>query len=316
MKTRKLGNPDIQIAPIVFGGNVFGWTIDEKKSFEVLDAFVDAGFNCIDTADVYSRWAPGNQGGESEAIIGRWMASRKNRDRIVIATKVGMEMPDGKGLSKDRIAMAMEASLKRLQTNYVDLYQAHADDESTSLEESLAAFEKIQKAGKARVIGASNYKGARLQKALETAEKAGFSGYRTFQPQYNLYDREGFEKDQEAVCVKNDLSVITYSSLASGFLTGKYRGTADAAKSPRGEGVRNRYLNERGTRILRALDEVSEEVRGTPAQVALAWLLHRPSVTAPIVSATNVDQLRDIVKAVEIRLDTGHLEKLNKASAG
>ena len=312
MKLRRLGHDDIKIAPLVFGGNVFGWTIDEKKSFEILDAFLDAGFNCIDTADVYSAWAPGNKGGESETVIGKWLAARKNRDRVVIASKVGMEIQGEKGLAPAYIAQAIEASLKRLQTDYLDLYQAHRDDESIPLEETLKAFEAIRSSGKARVIGASNYSAARLQKAEEVGRPIG--SYRTFQPLYNLYDRQTFEEASEKVCTDNDRSVITYSSLASGYLTGKYRSAADVKKSARGEGIQKKYINGRGTVILEALDEVSEQVKATPAQVALAWLLHRPSVTAPIVSATSVEQLQEILKAARLSLDSDAMDRLNEAS--
>lgn len=315
MQQRNLGNNKIQIAPLVFGGNVFGWTIDKKQSFTILDAFLDAGFNCIDTADVYSNWIPGNQGGESETIIGKWMAARKNRNRVVLASKVGMEFRGEKGLSEDYIIRAIEGSLKRLQTDYLDLYQAHKDDESTDLAETLAAFESIRKSGKAHLIGASNYNPQRLQAAIDQAKTDKIIGYQTLQPQYNLFNREGFESGLEDVCVKNNLSVITYYSLASGFLTGKYRSEKDLSKSPRGQGIKARYLNERGLKIIKALDEVSEELRVTPAQVALAWLLHRPSVTAPIVSATTVEQLTDIAKAAGLKIPETQLQKLNQVSA-
>ena len=314
MKLRKLGSDEIKITPLIFGGNVFGWTIDERKSFEILDAYLDAGFNCIDTADVYSAWAPGNKGGESEVIIGKWIAARKNRDRVVIATKVGMEVQGEKGLAPAYITRALEASLTRLQTDYIDLYQAHRDDETVPLEETLAAFEKIRASGKARVIGASNYEPARLKKAVDAAKVKGIAGYRTLQPLYNLYDRQTFEEAAEKVCTDNDLSVITYSSLASGFLTGKYHSAADVSKSARGEGIKKKYINGRGTEIIQALDEVSEQVKATPAQVALAWLLHRPSVTAPIVSATSVIQLQEILKAANVSLNAGALDRLNEAS--
>lgn len=315
MKTRKLGVDEIQIAPLVFGGNVLGWTLDEKKSFEVLDAFVGAGFNCIDTADVYSNWIPGNQGGESETIIGKWMASRKNRDRVVLASKVGMEFQGKKGLKGETIKNAIEGSLTRLQTDFIDLYQAHQDDLQTPLDETLAAFEKIQTSGKAKLIGASNYKAERLKEALTVSKTQQWAGYKTLQPLYNLFDRSGFESGLEAVCLENQLSVITYYSLASGFLSGKYRSEKDLSKSPRGEGIKKQYLNDRGLKILKSVDEVAEELRATPAQVSLAWLLHRPSVTAPIVSATSVEQLEDIAKAVELNLSPALLKKLNEASS-
>lgn len=315
MKTRTLGDPQIQIAPIVFGGNVFGWTIDEKKSFEVLDAFVDAGFNCVDTADTYSAWVPGNQGGESEAIIGKWMKARNNRDQMIIATKVGMEVGGEKGLKAARIKSSAEGSLKRLQTDYIDLYFAHQDDPETSIEETLKAFDQLQAEGKVRTLGASNYSGQRLNEAILKAKELGIDGYKTLQPQYNLYDRSDYESDLESICVKEGISVVTYFSLASGFLTGKYRSGSDASKSQRGQGVSANYLNDRGLRILKALDEVSEELRSTPTQISLAWLLHRPSVTAPIVSATSVEQVMDIAKASQIALSAELLDKLNQASA-
>lgn len=314
MKSKTLGTKNIQIAPIVFGGNVFGWTIDEKESFKVLDAFVEAGFNCIDTADIYSGWVPGNQGGESETILGNWMKARKNRDRVVIATKVGMEFQGKKGLKEERILKGVEGSLSRLQTDYIDLYFAHQDDEDTDLEESLAAFDSIQKSGKVIELGASNYSASRLLKAIEVAKAKGFEGYKTLQPGYNLYDRSGYEESLEKVCVENRLSVVTYSSLASGFLSGKYRSASDSDKSQRGQGVTSKYLDDRGFKILKALDEVAEDLRATPTQVSLAWLLHRPSVTAPIVSATKVEQVEDMAKAAELRLTPDHLEKLNSAS--
>ena len=315
MKLRQLGSSDIQIAPIIFGGNVFGWTINEKKSFELLDAFLDAGFNCVDTADVYSGWIPGNKGGESETIIGNWLKQRNNRSKVIVATKVGMEFRGEKGLKREHIIKSVEGSLKRLQTDYIDLYQAHQDDFDTPLEESLEAFDQLQKSGKVRIIGASNYSGQRLAEALETSQKLKLSQYQSLQPRYNLYDRKEFEQDLEEVCKKNHLSVITYFSLASGFLSGKYRSEQDASKSARGEGVKANYLNERGYKILEALDQVSEELSATPSQVSLAWLLHRPVITAPIVSSTKIEQLKDILKASEISLNDELTKKLNNASS-
>lgn len=315
MQKRKLGK-NLDIAPIVFGGNVFGWTIDQSRSFELLDAFVSAGFNCIDTADVYSRWAPGNKGGESETIIGNWFKVRGNRGNIVLATKVGHEMaPDKKGLKKDYILRSVEDSLHRLQTDYIDLYQAHRDDQTTPLEESLAAFDQLIRQGKVREIGASNYEADRLAKSLKASQDSNISAYQTLQPNYNLYDRQHFESALEKVCLDNHIGVIPYYSLASGFLSGKYRSEADISKSPRGQGIKTKYLNDRGFKILKALDEVAMETHSSPTQVSLAWLLHRPAITAPIVSATSVAQLQDLIKAPDIKLSGAQIQKLNDASA-
>ncbi len=312
---RKLGNSSIEVAPLMFGGNIFGWTVDEATSFELLDAFVDAGFDFIDTADVYSRWKPGNEGGESEKIIGSWIKSRGNRDKIVLATKVGIEMgPDKKGLSRAYIQSAVEASLTRLQTDYIDLYQSHRDDEETPLEETLATYDELVKQGKVRVIGASNYSGARLQAAIDVSKANGYTRYESLQPHYNLADREPYETDLEPVIVKENIGVIPYFSLASGFLTGKYRGEDDLSKSARGAGAK-KYLNERGYRILAALDSVSARLNATPAQVSLAWLIARPGLTAPIASATSLEQLKDLTAATRLELDAAAIEELNTASA-
>jgi aryl-alcohol dehydrogenase-like predicted oxidoreductase len=314
MKKRKLGNTGFEISPLALGGNVFGWTIDEPTSFTILDAFVAAGFNFIDTADVYAKWVPGNQGGESETIIGNWLKKSGKRSEAIVATKVGIEMaPDKKGLSAAYILRAVEDSLKRLQTDHIDLYQAHKDDPDTPLEETLEAFGKLLKDGKVRAIGASNYSGPRLLQALEVSKKHGLPAYQTSQPEYNLYDRADYEKNIETVCVANGLGVISYFSLASGFLTGKYRSEADLSKSQRGGRVKQ-YLNERGLRILKALDEVSRKHHSTPARIALAWLIARPSVTAPIASATNLEQLKDLIEATKLQLDQGSIEILNQAS--
>jgi aryl-alcohol dehydrogenase-like predicted oxidoreductase len=314
MEKRALGRSGLKIAPLVFGGNVFGWTADEATSFQLLDAFVGSGFNCIDTADVYSRWVAGNHGGESEAIIGKWLASRGGRDKIVIATKVGMEMsPERKGLSRRHLMEAVEASLKRLQTDTIDLYQSHSDDASVPLEETLEAYHRLIGQGKVRAIGASNYSGSRLSEALRVSGSRDLPRYESLQPQYNLYDRRDFEQGAEAVCLENRVGVITYYSLASGFLTGKYRSAADSKKSPRGGGMAER-LNERGLRILAALDEVSVRMQATPAQVALAWLIARPSVTAPIASATSVAQLAELMQAVHLKLDEAAVAALDAAS--
>ena len=316
MEMRPLGKSSLKTAPIVFGGNVFGWTINEKQSFEILDAFIAGGFNMIDTADVYSRWVEGHHGGESEVILGNWMKARGNREKVLIATKVGMEMgADKKGLKKDYILRAVEDSLKRLKTDYIDLYQAHRDDESTPLEETLEAFDQLVKEGKVLAIGASNYGGARLREALRISQEKDLTAFSTLQPGYNLYDREKFEKDEEEVCLKNNVGVISYYSLASGFLSGKYRSEEDVNKSPRGQGVRQKYMNERGWKILKALDEVSHELDANPTQVALAWLIHRPSVTAPIVSATSVSQLQDLMRAPRLKLTQEQIQKLNQASS-
>jgi aryl-alcohol dehydrogenase-like predicted oxidoreductase len=315
MEKRKLGNSGLEVAPLAFGGNVFGWTVDEPTSFRLLDAFVSAGFNLIDTADVYSRFAPGNEGGESETIIGRWMKGGANRDKVIIATKVGMEMgPGKKGLSKSYILRSAEDSLRRLQTDYIDLYQSHVDDDRTPPEETLEAYAQLIKEGKVRAIGASNYGAERLGQALRVSREHGWPRYESLQPLYNLYDRADYEERLEPVCAEEGLGVISYFSLASGFLTGKYRSEADLSKSPRGRGVK-KYLNDRGFRILRALDEVAEKTGSTPARVALAWLIARPSVTAPIASATNVEQLNDLIEATKLSLDDSSIESLNQASA-
>ncbi len=292
MTRRKLGNSELEVSPLCFGGNVFGWTADENTSFQLLDAFVDAGLNFVDTADVYSKWAAGHQGGESETIIGKWFKRSGKRDKVILATKVGMEMgPDRKGLSKAYILREVEESLKRLQTDYIDLYQSHADDAQTPLEETLETYGELLQQGKARVIGASNYKADRLSEALKVSENKQLPRYQSLQPLYNLYDRAEYETELEPVCQANHLGVIPYYSLASGFLSGKYRSESDLKKSARGQVVK-KYLNERGMRILRALDTVAKAQNSTPAKISLAWLMARPSITAPIASATNLDQLR------------------------
>lgn len=316
VKKRRLGNSGLLVGPLAFGGNVFGWTADEPTSFRLLDAFVASGLDLIDTADVYARWAPGNQGGESETIIGRWLRQRPgSRAKVVIATKVGMEMgPGEKGLSRNYILRAADASLRRLGTDYIDLYQAHTDDESTPLEESLAAFGELMKQGKVRAIGASNYTAARLAEALRVSREQGLPRYESLQPLYNLCDRAPFEEELEPLCAREQVGVISYFSLARGFLTGKYRSEEDLSKSVRGRGVKD-YLNERGFRILAALDDVAARRRSTPARVALAWLIARPSVTAPIASATSREQLDDLVEATRLQLDRASIEELDQASA-
>jgi aryl-alcohol dehydrogenase-like predicted oxidoreductase len=312
---RKLGNTDLMVTPVTFGGNVFGWTIDEVTSFEILDGFVEAGFNFIDTADVYSKWAPGNKGGESETIIGKWMKARNNRSSIVLATKLGSDMGEGKkGLSKKYVTEAIDASLLRLQTDYVDLYQSHYDDPETPVEETLEAFDQLIKAGKIRWIGASNFSAERLKESLEASKKLSLPKYQTFQPEYNLYNRKKFETEYEQICVDNQLGVINYYALASGFLSGKYRSEADLGKSARGGGMKD-YMNDRGFRILKALDEVSEQYNSSPASVALAWLIARPSVTSPIASVTNLNQLQDLTRAASLKLDMEGISILDEASA-
>jgi aryl-alcohol dehydrogenase-like predicted oxidoreductase len=312
---RTLGRSGLRVAPLALGGNVFGWTIDEAASFQVLDAFVAAGFNLIDTADVYSRWAPGNSGGESETILGRWLKASGNRERVVLATKVGMEMgPGEKGLSRPYILRAVERSLDRLQTDSIDLYQSHQDDEGTPLEETLGTFAELIRLGKVRAIGASNYSAPRLAEALRVSQSLGLPRYECLQPGYNLYDRAGFEAELEPLCVREGLGVIPYYSLAAGFLTGKYRSEADLAGRARGAKVKG-YLNERGSRILAALDRVAARYKSTPAKVAVAWLLARPGVTAPIASATSVEQLRDLLDATRLELDPAAVQALSEASA-
>jgi len=315
VEQRKLGNSGLTIAPLVFGGNVFGWTVDERRSFELLDAFLDAGFNCVDTADVYSRWAPGNKGGESETIIGNWMKQRGTRRRVVLATKIGNEMgPDRKGLSKAYILRGVEDSLKRLQTDYIDLYQSHRDDNVTPVGETLEAYAQLVKEGKVRAVGASNFGVDRLSASLAANRKSALPRYETLQPHYNLYDRADFESGLQQLCVKENVGVIPYYALASGFLTGKYRSEADFGKSKRGAGM-SKYMNARGQGILEALDSVSKRLNATQAQVSLAWLLGRPSIAAPIASATSVEQLHDILKSTELKLDRDAVAELDKASA-
>jgi len=315
MKKRKLGKTGLETAPLVVGGNVFGWTIDQATSFTLLDAFVAAGFNSIDTADVYSKWVPGHAGGESEIIIGEWMKQRGNRNKIIVATKVGMDMGDGKkGLAKSYVLRSADDSLRRLQTDYIDLYQSHIDDPDTPLEETLEAFGELIKQGKVRAIGASNHKAQRLAAALDASKKSGLPAYQTLQPNYNLIERAEYESQLEPLCVKEGLGVINYFPLAGGFLSGKYRTEADAAGKARARNV-TKHLNERGFKILDALDEVAKKYDATPARVSLAWLMARPSITAPIVSATNLEQLRDLISSVELTLDGESVEFLNQASA-
>jgi aryl-alcohol dehydrogenase-like predicted oxidoreductase len=315
MQTRSLGKTDLAIVPVVFGGNVFGWTVDEARSFELLDAFVDRGFNCVDTADVYSTWVAGHQGGESETIIGKWLANSGKRNKIVLLTKVGMEMKSGeKGLAKKYILREVEQSLKRLRTDYIDLYQSHTDDQSVPLEETLEAYAQLIDEGKVRYIGASNYKGARLAEAEDLAEQKKLPAYKTLQPEYNLHDRQGYEQDLAPVAERYGLGVIPYFSLASGFLTGKYQSVEDAKGVQRGARVQ-KYFDERGTKILKALKQVSEETGAEQAAVSLAWLLAQPTITAPIASATSTKQMEALFAAVELRLTAEHLALLTDASA-
>jgi aryl-alcohol dehydrogenase-like predicted oxidoreductase len=315
MELRRLGRSDLHIAPIMLGGNVFGWNADEKTSFALLDAFTAAGFNAIDTANSYSRWVPGHKGGESETIIGNWIKRSGKRDKVVIATKVGSDMGDGLSLKKDAILRHAEDSLKRLQTDRIDLYQTHFDDMSTAPEETLAAYAQLIAQGKVRAIGASNIRVARLTESLAASDRLGLPRYQSLQPNYNLYDRKPFETDFEALCLREKIGVVTYYSLAAGFLTGKYRSADEAAKNPaRGGKVKN-YFDARGLRVLKALNEVAARHQATPAQVSLAWLIARPSVTAPIVSATSLTQLGDILKAASLKLDPADIAALDAASA-
>ena len=314
MLKRPLGRTNLSIAPLVLGGNVFGWNVDRSTAFTLLDRFAEAGLNAIDTADSYSTWATGNKGGESETIIGEWMKSRGNRDRIVVITKVGSPMGEGKkGLSARYIAEAVQASLTRLQTNYIDLYLSHWPDAETPYEETLGAYATLLKAGAVRAIGASNLDAAQLRSALDVAKKKSLPRYDVLQPEYNLYDRGGFDGPLRDLCMAEEIGVITYFSLAKGFLSGKYRSEADLGKSVRGGGVKA-YLNPRGFRILAALDTVAARRGARPAEVALAWLIAQPGVTAPIASATSPAQVESLIKAASLELDRGDLEALDKAS--
>jgi aryl-alcohol dehydrogenase-like predicted oxidoreductase len=315
MQLRNLGRSGLRVAPLCLGGNVFGWTADESASFAVLDALIDAGLNFVDTADVYSVWVPGHRGGESETVIGNWLQRRRRREDIVIATKVGMQMaPDRKGLSAAYITQSVEDSLRRLRTDHIDLYFSHCDDSTVPLEETLGAYQKLIAAGKIRAIGASNYTAARFAQALEASRKSALPRYEVLQPHYNLYARSDYETELEPLCVKEHIGVITYFALASGFLTGKYRTAADASKSARGKGIVEKFLNARGLKILAALDDVAERRRSSAASVALAWQIARPSIIAPIASATSVEQLSELVAATRLNLDKSDIEQLNAAS--
>jgi aryl-alcohol dehydrogenase-like predicted oxidoreductase len=312
MQKRKLGNSGLEIAPLMLGGNVLGWTADEAMSFRLLDRFVAVGLNAIDTADVYSSWVPGHKGGESETVIGNWLKARGGRDKVVIATKVGWDQKEG-GLARDRILAKAEASLRRLQTDYIDLYQSHLDDPATPFEETLGAYRTLIEQGKVRAIGASNHDAARLAAALGVSAAKGLPRYESLQPHYNLYERADYERALEPLVLKEKIGVIPYYALASGFLTGKYRSAADFGKSPRGGGARSK-LNERGLRILAALDDVAARTKSTPASVALAWLMARPSITAPIASATTLDQLDELIAATRLTLDAEAIKALDAAS--
>ncbi|QBD80946.1 aldo/keto reductase [Ktedonosporobacter rubrisoli] len=312
MEKRSLGRSGLEVTTLTLGGNVFGWTADKEQSFAVLDAYVAAGGNFIDTAEVYSKWAPGNPGGVSETIIGQWHKARGNRDKIIITTKVAYQTP--KGLSRQYIQQAVEASLRRLQTDYIDLYQSHSDDKETPLEETLETYAELIKQGKVRAIGASNYSAERLAEALRVSEQHGYPRYESLEPLYNLYERASYEQGLEKVCREQGLGVISYLALASGFLTGKYRSEADLNKSARGGSIKE-YLNPRGFRILQALDEVAKEYNATPAQISLAWLIARPSITSPIASATSVEQLEQLTRATELKLDAAAIARLDQASA-
>jgi aryl-alcohol dehydrogenase-like predicted oxidoreductase len=313
MTLRNLGRSPLRVAPLAFGGNVFGWSVDEPRSFDLLDAFVDHGFNLVDTADVYEAWVPGNEGGESEAIIGNWLKKSGKRDKVVIATKVG-KWARYPGLSPTNIKEAVEDSLRRLQTDHIDLYQAHEDDPKVPLEETLRAFDDLVTSGKVRVIGASNYDATRLADALSTSASKALARYESMQPEYNLMDRQGFEDDLQPLCVEQQVGVISYYSLASGFLSGKYRSEADLDKSKARGGKVKGYLNDRGFRVLAALDEVAKAHGATPAQVSLAWVMAQPSIAAAIVSATSLEQFGEIAKAASLALTADDLAKLKSAS--
>ena len=319
MQKRKLGNSGLTVPTLCFGGNVFGWTASEPQSFKLLDALLESGCNFIDTADVYSRWVSGNQGGESEAIIGRWLkhnSRTRSRDSVIIATKVGMEMgPDRKGLSRKHILRSVDESLRRLRTDYIDLYQSHQDDKEVPLEETLGTYGDLIKAGKIRHIGASNYTAGRLAEALDVSRKHRLPAYVSLQPEYNLYKRAGYEAELEPLCRQRNIGVIGFYSLASGFLSGKYRSEADTSRGARGSRVAA-YLDDRGRRILAALDQVAARHRANPTRVAIAWLIARPGVTSPIASATSLDQLHDLIEATRLTLDKDDIGLLDRASSG
>ena len=318
MLMRNLGRTPLQVAALCLGGNVFGWTCDEPSSFAVLDAYVHGGGNFIDTADTYSTWVSGHVGGESEAIMGNWMAQRKNRERVVIATKVGSRMnndPNQQGLSRRHIMQSCENSLRRLQTDYIDLYQAHIDDQDTPLEETLQAFNDLVQQGKVRYIGASNYSAPRLADALKISQQRGYARYESLQPPYSLANREAYEKELEPLCREQGIGVITYSSLASGFLTGKYGQNKDMPPTPRAQNIQRRYMNEKGFKLLDELEHIAASQKATMGQVALAWIIARPGITAPIASATSIEQTRELLGALDLRLSDEALAELDRASA-
>ena len=318
MLMRKLGRTGMKVAALCLGGNTFGWTTDQPASEAVLDAYVEAGGNFIDTADIYARWIPGNAGGESEAVLGKWMQARGNRQGVIIATKVMGAMgpgPNDTGLSRLHIMQGVEASLRRLQTDYIDLYQAHWDDRDTLLDESLRAFDDLIHQGKVRYLGASNHVAWRLTRALWESDRRGYARYESIQPKYNLVFRDEYERELEGLCLEQELGVIPYSSLGSGFLTGKYRADKALPSTKRASGVQKTYMNDRGFAVLAAVEKVAEGLGATPAQVALSWLVHRPGITAPIASATTVDQLREILGAVNLKLDAEATATLDRASA-
>jgi len=318
MLMRKLGRTGLKVAALCLGGNTFGWTTDQQASEAVLDAYLDHGGNFIDTADVYSRWAPGNAGGESETALGKWMSARKNRARVIMATKVMGPMgpgPNDTGLSRTHIMEGVEASLQRLQTDYIDLYQAHWDDRDTPLDETLRAFDDLVRQGKVRYIGASNYVAFRLTRALWESDKRALVRYESIQPKYNLVFRDEYERELEPLCLEQQIGVIPYSTLGSGFLSGKYRAGQPLPTTARAGGVQKAYMNDRGFAVLGAVEKVASKVGATAAQVALSWLVHRPGMTAPIASATSVAQLKEIVGAVELKLDDAATAELDTASS-
>ena len=315
MQLRQLGRSTLSVAPLAFGGNVFGWSVDEQRSFELLDAFVDAGFNLVDTADVYSAWVPGNRGGESETILGKWLKRSGKRDKVLIATKVG-KWVEHRGLSPLNIRQAVEGSLTRLQTDHIDLYQAHEDDASVPLSETLGAFARLIEEGKVRAIGASNYRADRFAEALKVSREHNLPRYESLQPEYNLVSRSGYERELEPLARQEAIGVINYYALASGFLSGKYRSEADLVKSSARGGAVKKYLTPQGLKVLAVLDDIASAHKATPTQVALAWLIARPGITAPIASATSVDQLSELMGAADLSLAQDEIATLNEASAG
>src|SRR5260370_21810542 len=319
MANRALVHTELAVLPLCLGGNVFGWTVDEQRSFAVLDAYEEGGGNFIDTADTYSTWLPGHVGGESESILGRWMSSRKNRGRVILATKVGSRMgtaPDAYGLSRRYILEEVEASLRRLQTDYIDLYLAHRDDMQTQLEEALAAFDALVRQGKVRYIGASNYSAARLREALQISSEHGYARYECLQPPYHLMNRGAYEGELQALCLQEELGVMTYASLANGFLSGNYRQGQALPSSPRARGIQERYMHEQGVRVLEMLDGLAVAQASTVPQVALAWILAQPGITTAIASATSVDPVRELLAAVEVSLREDEIQVLDRASSG